>query len=235
MTSSVRSQRFEGRNIVVTGAGSVIGKAVASAVAFEGAEVCATDIDLDAVEALAKEITTAGRRCRAFSHDVADPASWERLAAEVAGGGSLFGLVNNVGMSLRKGIVDTSVEEWRQVLDVNLSSVFYGMKYLAGPLRRARGASVVNVSSIAGMVGYFSASYGTSKWGVRELSKARALEFAADHVRVNSVHPGLVDTGGRRGTSREGRPAVHQRKPPVCTSRSFQDRLDGDRVVGARV
>jgi 3alpha(or 20beta)-hydroxysteroid dehydrogenase len=191
----VRSGRFEGQTILVTGAGSGMGRAEAVALAGEGARVWATDIDVEAAKAVEGEVTTAGGYCRAQEHDVADPSSWQQLAAAVmAESGRLHGLVNNAGISFRSGIVDTSVEDWRRVLDVNLSSVFYGMKYLADPLRRAGGASVVNVSSIAGLLGYFSASYGASKWAVRGISKVGALEFAADQVRVNSVHPGLVDT-----------------------------------------
>jgi 3alpha(or 20beta)-hydroxysteroid dehydrogenase len=125
---------------------------------------------------------------------VADPQSWSRVTREVEQAGPLHGLVNNAGVSLRLGIEETSVEQWNQVMAINLSSVFYGMKFLASALISANGASVVNVSSIAGLVGYFSATYGTSKWGVRGLSKVGALEFADRKVRVNSIHPGLTGT-----------------------------------------
>lgn len=185
--------RFRGRRIVVTGAGSGMGRAEALGLAGEGAEVLVADVDLDAARAVADEITAAGGTGRAHHLDVADPDAWEGLAATLDGK-ALHGLVNNAGVSFRKGIAETSVDDWRRVMDINLSSVFFGMKFLSGPLAHAGGASVVNVSSIAGMVGYFSASYGASKWGVRGLSKVASLEFAARGIRVNSVHPGLVDT-----------------------------------------
>ncbi|MGW1678269.1 SDR family NAD(P)-dependent oxidoreductase [Saccharopolyspora sp. NPDC002376] len=185
--------RFRDRRIVVTGAGSGMGRAEALGLVREGADVLVADIDLSAARAVADEITAAGGIGRAHHLDVADPASWEELAAELDGK-ALHGLVNNAGVSFRKGIAETSVDDWRRVMDINLSSVFFGMKFLSGPLARAEGASVVNVSSIAGMVGYFSASYGASKWGVRGLSKVASMEFATEGVRVNSVHPGLVDT-----------------------------------------
>ncbi|MER5389736.1 SDR family NAD(P)-dependent oxidoreductase [Saccharopolyspora sp. NPDC002686] len=185
--------RFRDRRIVVTGGGSGMGRAEALGLAGEGADVLVADIDLDAARAVADEITAAGGTGRAHQLDVADPAAWEELAAGFDGK-ALHGLVNNAGVSFRKGIAETSVDDWWRVMDINLSSVFFGMKFLSGPLKRAGGASVVNVSSIAGMVGYFSASYGASKWGVRGLSKVASLEFAAEGIRVNSVHPGLVDT-----------------------------------------
>ncbi|MGW3469072.1 SDR family NAD(P)-dependent oxidoreductase [Saccharopolyspora sp. NPDC000995] len=185
--------RFRDRRIVVTGAGSGMGRAEALGLAGEGADVLVADIDLDAARAVTDEITAAGGTGRAHQLDVADPGAWEGLAATLDGK-ALHGLVNNAGVSFRKGIAETSVDDWRRVVDINLSSVFFGMKFLADPLAQAGGASVVNVSSIAGMVGYFSASYGASKWGVRGLSKVASLEFAAGGIRVNSVHPGLVDT-----------------------------------------
>ncbi|MBB5158028.1 SDR family NAD(P)-dependent oxidoreductase [Saccharopolyspora phatthalungensis] len=186
--------RFRDRRIVVTGAGSGMGRAEALGLAREGAEVLVADIDLDAARAVTEEITAAGGGTgRAHHLDVADPAAWESLSAALDGK-ALHGLVNNAGVSFRKGIAETSVADWHRVMDINLSSVFYGMKFLVGPLAQAGGAAVVNVSSIAGMVGYFSASYGASKWGVRGLSKVASLEFAAAGIRVNSVHPGLVDT-----------------------------------------
>ncbi|WP_020501357.1 SDR family NAD(P)-dependent oxidoreductase [Sciscionella marina] len=178
--------RFAGRTILVTGAGSGMGRAESILLADEGARILAADIDLGAAETVAEQ--TGGT---AYRLDVADPESWQHIRAEVE---VLHGLVNNAGVSFRNGIADTSVEDWHRVMDINLSSVFYGMKFLREPLSRAEGASVVNVSSIAGMLGYFSPSYGASKWGVRGLSKVAALEFAGAGIRVNSVHPGLVDT-----------------------------------------
>lgn len=186
--------RFAGRSVLVTGAGSGMGRAHVMTLTKGGATVWATDVDVSAAEAVAHEVREAVGTCHALALDVADPAQWEQVADQVSQAGPLHGLVNNAGISFRRGICETSVEEWHRVMDVNLSSVFYGMKFLAEPLAAARGASVVNVSSIAGMVGYFSATYGASKWGVRGLSKTGAMEFADRGIRVNSVHPGLVDT-----------------------------------------
>ncbi|MFE7226375.1 SDR family NAD(P)-dependent oxidoreductase [Nocardioides sp. NPDC057577] len=185
---------FAGRSVFVTGAAGGLGRAYSLALAARGAHVWVADLDEDGARGLAQEVAAAGGSARAAALDVADPESWARAAREVEQEGPLHGLVNNAGVSLRLGIEETSVEQWDQVMAINLSSVFYGMKFLAPALTSANGASVVNVSSIAGMVGYFSATYGTSKWGVRGLSKVGALEFAERKVRVNSVHPGLTGT-----------------------------------------
>jgi 3alpha(or 20beta)-hydroxysteroid dehydrogenase len=186
--------RFTGRSVLVTGAASGMGRTHVTTLAKAGAMVWASDVDASAVDALARAVRDEGGTCQALALDVADPAQWEVVAAQVAQAGPLHGLVNNAGISFRRGIYETSVEDWHRVMDVNLSSVFYGMKFLVEPLAAAQGASVVNVSSVAGMVGYFSATYGASKWGVRGLSKVGAMEFADRGIRVNSVHPGLVDT-----------------------------------------
>jgi 3alpha(or 20beta)-hydroxysteroid dehydrogenase len=189
------TEDFAGRSVVVTGAASGMGRAEALALGRTGAKVWVTDIATDSGQGLVEEIESTGAAARFVPLDVADPQGWGGLAARIEEeDGRLDGLVNNAGVSHRFGIVDTTVEDWRRVLDVNLSAVFYGMKLLAPLLHRSGSASVVNVSSTAGMTGYFAAAYSASKWGVRGLAKVGALEFADAGVRVNSIHPGLVDT-----------------------------------------
>lgn len=186
---------LDGRVVVVTGAASGMGRVEALALGREGARVWVGDLAEGRGGALAEEIRDAGGSARFARLDVTDPRSWTALRERIrAEDGSLHGLVNNAGVSHRFGIVGTEDEDWRRVLDINLSGVFYGMKYLAPLMRGAGTGSVVNVSSIAGMTGYFAAAYAASKWGVRGLSKTGALEFAEWGVRVNSLHPGLVDT-----------------------------------------
>ncbi|SNS92657.1 SDR family NAD(P)-dependent oxidoreductase [Rhodococcoides kyotonense] len=186
---------FDGKSIVVTGAGSGMGRVESSMLARRGAKVWVTDIAVDPGLSVVDEIVSAGGHAEFFQLDVTEPASWNELASRIdSADGNLHGLVNNAGVSHRFGIEDTSIEDWRRVMDINLSSVFFGMKACAPLLKKDDGGSIVNVSSIAGMVGYFAAGYGASKWGVRGLSKVGALEFAEHGVRVNSIHPGLVDT-----------------------------------------
>ena len=207
---------FAGRSVLVTGAAGGLGRAYCLALAARGAYVWSADLDEDGAQRVAEEVSTAGGSARAVALDVADPESWARISQEVEQAGPLHGLVNNAGVSLRLGIGETSVEQWNQVMAINLSSVFYGMKFLAPALTSANGASVVNVSSIAGMVGYFSATYGTSKWGVRGLSKVGALEFAERKVRVNSLHPGLTGT-----------PLLHQASDSTFVDASLRAVPDG--------
>lgn len=181
---------FSGRSILVTGAASGMGLAESTMLARSGAEVWMADLNGDAVAEKAADLGA-----HPLELDVTDPDSWRRAVSGIhTASGKLDGLVNNAGRSLRKGLLDTSDEEWRAILDVNLNSVFYGMKYCYPLLGKGNGASVVNISSITGLLGYFAPAYGTSKWGVRGLSRAAALEFGTEGIRVNSVCPGLVDS-----------------------------------------
>ena len=195
LESEMPQHGMVGRTVLVTGAASGMGRAESVALAAQGACVWMADLDGERAAEAAAEIAETGGSARAAALDVADPDGWRALHDRIADeDGALHGLVNNAGVSHRFGITATEDADWRRVLDVNLSSVFYGMKYMAPLLRAAESASVVNVSSIAGMTGYFSAGYAAGKWGVRGLSKTAAMEFADAGVRVNSLHPGLVET-----------------------------------------
>jgi 3alpha(or 20beta)-hydroxysteroid dehydrogenase len=194
MTASSQEKSFEGKSVVVTGGGGGIGRALCLALAAEGAQVWVADINEEGARQAAAEVDAAGGTGRAVRLDVSDPGAWQNFARDVEQQGPLHGLVNNAGVSVRVGIAGTSVEDWQRVIGINLSSVFYGMKYLARALADAGSASVVNMSSVWGLMGYLSATYGASKWGVRGLSKTAALEFASQGIRVNSVHPGAINT-----------------------------------------
>ena len=177
--------RVEGKVCLVTGAASGIGAATAALLAREGGVVVRTDREAgDGVAA----------------HDVAREADWERAIEDVtARHGGLDVLVNNAGVG-GSGVTieDTTFEEWRGVLAVNLDGVFLGVKHGVRAMRRTgRGGSIVNVSSILGLVGLpLSGAYSATKGGVRLLTKTAALEMAAagTGIRVNSVHPGFVRT-----------------------------------------
>ena len=134
--------------------------------------------------------------------DIGAPDAWQSVAARIrADGRPLTGLVNNAGITgPRNTVTKTSLEDWEEVLRVNLTGCFLGIHALA-PLMHA-GASIVNISSTVGMTGYYSAAYSTSKWALRGLTKSAALELAPGGVRVNCVCPGVVDTEMIRNNAR---------------------------------
>jgi 3alpha(or 20beta)-hydroxysteroid dehydrogenase len=126
--------------------------------------------------------------------DIGDEASWRDVARQVQGDGlPLLGLVNNAGITgPRNTVTQAPLAEWEAVLRVNLTGAFLGIQHLA-PLMPA-GGSIVNISSIVGLTGYYSAAYSTSKWALRGLTRSAALELAPAGVRVNCICPGVVDT-----------------------------------------
>ncbi|GLY65040.1 hypothetical protein Atai01_16590 [Amycolatopsis taiwanensis] len=179
--------------VLITGAAAGMGASHARALARHGSHVCLADI-ADA-SPVVQEIEDAGGSASAHELDVTDPAGWARVVGEIRQTrGRLTGLVNNAGISRRLEFLDTDDETWERVLRINLFGPFYGMKAVAELMRDSGGGSIVNISSISGQIGYFSPAYSSSKWGLTGLSKSAAGNFAKWGIRVNSVHPGLVDT-----------------------------------------
>jgi NAD(P)-dependent dehydrogenase (short-subunit alcohol dehydrogenase family) len=182
---------------LVTGAGSGIGRATATLLTGEGATVFVADINEEAAQAVAREITSVGGKAEPLKLDVADESAWQEATERILGSrGRLDVVVNNAGVTFSKSISDTSLAEWRRVLAVNLDGVFLGTRY--GILAmRAGGGSIVNVASVSGIRPFPGASaYGASKAAVRLLSKIAAAECAdaGNGVRVNVVTPGGVKT-----------------------------------------
>jgi 3alpha(or 20beta)-hydroxysteroid dehydrogenase len=185
--------RLDGKVALVTGAARGIGAAIAEAMVEEGARVVIADV-LDAEGAvLAARLGPAAAYMRL---DVTRPPEWQiAVAAAVARFGGLDVLVNNAGVSTYGLIESYSDADWEKTIAVNLTGVFNGIKAAIPALRRAGGGSIVNISSAAGMAGYTGLpGYVASKWGVRGLTRAAALELARDRIRVNSVHPGFIQT-----------------------------------------
>lgn len=190
---------LDGRVALVTGAAKGLGEATARALAAEGANLILTD--LVAPEALAEELGGI-----AAAQDVTSEDQWiamMALARDKAGGLDI--LVNNAGVFLAKPITETTLEEWRFVQAVNVEGVFLGHKH-AIPLLAERahkwrgGAAIVNLSSVAGLRGAALVSaYNASKGAVRLLTKGAAVELAPLKIRVNSVHPGIIETDMGRG------------------------------------
>ncbi len=197
--------RVEGKVALVTGAGSGLGAESARRLAREGAAVVLTDISADAGQAVADGIADAGGKALFLTQNVADQARWAEVVAETLKAfGRLDVLVNNAGVAGGGPLLETTFEAWRQLMDINLDGVFLGMKAAAPVMVEAGRGSIINLSSILGKVGSPGApAYCASKGGVALLSKATALELAPFGVRVNSVHPGFIETPMVAGALRD--------------------------------
>lgn len=188
--------RLAGKVALVTGAASGLGAATARRLARDGAKVLLTDRDI-AGEDIAASIVAAGGQAAFRLHDVTSHPDWAAAVEHaVQDFGRLDILVNNAGVAGgRHELMDHSFEAWRQILAVNLDGVFLGLRQAGPRIAASGGGSVINLSSILGKVGMAgAAAYCASKGGVTLLTKAAALEWASLGIRVNSVHPGFIDT-----------------------------------------
>jgi 3(or 17)beta-hydroxysteroid dehydrogenase len=197
------SGRVAGKVAIVTGAASGIGAACARALAREGARVALTDIAQAEAEAVSAQINRGGGTAVALRHDVGEEKDWAAvIAATIRTFGRLDVLVNNAGISSRSSLLDTTLDDWRALMRINLDGVFLGTRAAIGAMQAAdrpkdRLGSVINMSSVLGLVGGAGvAAYSASKGAVRLFTKAVALECADKgwRVRVNSVHPGYIST-----------------------------------------
>ena len=195
--------RLKNKVTIVTGSGRGIGEAIARTLADEGAYVFICDIDFERAVAVAHSINAAGGSADPVKHDVREQADWTSLIDLVGGKHDrLDVLVNNAGIEMISPLGQTTLENWRAVQAVNVEGVFLGCQTCSellekGGLTNASGSSVVNISSVAGIIATPNQhAYNTSKAAVRHLSKSLAVEFGASdcNIRVNSVHPGLIQT-----------------------------------------
>jgi NAD(P)-dependent dehydrogenase (short-subunit alcohol dehydrogenase family) len=198
----------------VTGAAGGIGRAVGTTLTARGARVLLVDRDADGVAGLASELGAAGAACRSMAADVTSEEAWASILETCTQEwGHPDALVNNAGVNRFPPLVDETLEGWRTVIDVNLTSVFLGMRTVIPGMIRRGGGSIVNLSSTWGLVGAeVAAAYQASKGGVTMLSKHAAVAYAKHGIRVNSVHPGFIDTpmnDGMTADQRAGEIAKH--------------------------
>jgi 3alpha(or 20beta)-hydroxysteroid dehydrogenase len=185
--------RLDGKVALVSGAARGMGQAEARLFAAEGAKVAVCDIVDDEGKAVAEEIGAAA----IYQHlDVTREEDWSTAtAATLAAFGRIDVLVNNAGIGEMVPFAEMSLEDYRRVTEVNQTGVFLGMKAAIEPMTEAGGGSIINISSIDGLVAAnFVLHYIASKWAVRGMTKAAAMELAPRGIRVNSVHPGFIRT-----------------------------------------
>lgn len=190
--------RLTGKTAIVTGGAQGQGAAIARAFVAEGAKVVIADVAVDPGKTLADEL---GDAALFIEHDVTSEASWEAVVATT---NEQFGpvnvLANNAGILRFGDVINQPVDEFELIWRVNTLGMFLGIRAVAPTMMENGGGSIINASSVEGLAGMaFLSAYTASKFGVRGLTKACALELGPKNIRVNSVHPGMVDTGMTRG------------------------------------
>jgi 3alpha(or 20beta)-hydroxysteroid dehydrogenase len=189
--------KLDGRVAIVTGGARGQGAAEAALFADEGAAVVITDVLADEGEKTAAEIGGTF-----VAHDVTDPAQWDALVTQVvAEHGRLDILINNAGILRWERMTDTSFESWNEVVAVNQTGVFLGMRAVSAPMIEQGSGSIVNISSVGGLRGASACfAYAATKWAVRGMTKGAAIELGPHGIKVNSIHPGIIDTPMMGGT-----------------------------------
>ena len=187
--------RLDGKVAIITGAAGGIGACEAGLFAREGAKVVATDIDASGVEAVVRAIGDEGGDAIALRHDVSSEGDWRNVvAAAVAQYGKVNVLVNNAAIHRETRFADITLDEWEMVLKVDLTGTFLGIQAVIPDMLRGEGGSIVNMSSIAAVIGGSFAHYSAAKGGIISLTKATAIEYARQGIRANVILPGLIET-----------------------------------------
>jgi NAD(P)-dependent dehydrogenase (short-subunit alcohol dehydrogenase family) len=191
------AQSLHGKTALITGASKGLGKAMAAALAAEGAAIALVSRDGAKLEAVAKEIRAAGGRAEVFVADVSDETQVARVREELTAkfGGALDILINNAGINIRKPITDFTVTEWNSVLNTNLTSVFLMCRAFV-PLMKGRGyGRIINLTSMMSHISLPGrTAYSASKTALLGFNRALALELASDQITVNGISPGVCDT-----------------------------------------
>lgn len=188
--------RLQGKVAIITGAANGMGAAEARLFAKEGAKVVATDLNEEKLNEVVADVKAAGGEITGIKQNVASEDEWKAVVAKTV---ELYGkvdvLVNNAGVAMSKNFATMEMDEWNWVMDINLNGCVLGMKYAIPEMQKVGGGSVINISSIGGIVGMAGSSpYTAAKGALRSLSKSAAVEYGKDKIRVNSVHPGIIVT-----------------------------------------
>jgi NAD(P)-dependent dehydrogenase (short-subunit alcohol dehydrogenase family) len=209
------SGRVAGQVVLITGAAQGMGAAHARALAREGANVAIADIAAEAGEQLAAELGRAGSEASYHDHDVTDVGAWTELVAAVEQRHGPIGvLVNNAGVQVRSVGIEADDEEWAKVTGINQLGVFLGMRAVIPKMVQRGGGSIVNVASVAALVGMTgSIPYQASKAAVLGLTRGAAVSYGRDRIRVNAICPGLVVTGMTQSASAEAVEALKAKIP----------------------
>lgn len=188
--------RLVGKVAVISGGARGMGASEAQLFLDEGAKVVITDVLDEVGKQTAQRLSPDGSRCIFLHHDVTNEDDWSSVITEtVSAFGQIDILVNNAGIFERGSILDTPLKDFQRTIDINLTGVFLGMKAVAPHMVQRKTGSIVNISSVAGLAGTPGfVAYGASKWAVRGMTKGVAKELAPFGVRVNSIHPGIIDT-----------------------------------------
>jgi len=194
--------RVKDKIAIITGAATGIGQAAAQLLAQEGAKVViTTDKNITGAEETVASIKATGGEVIFIQQDITKELDWEKVIKKTLETyGRLDVLVNNAGIMIVKEIENMSLEEWRHVMKINLDGVFLGTKHGILAMKKSGGGSIINVSSVLGMVGNYdhTSAYSASKGGIRSFTKAAAVECSKNgldyNIRVNSVYPGVIET-----------------------------------------
>jgi cyclopentanol dehydrogenase len=189
--------RLKGKTAVITGAAGGIGSAICHRFIEEGATIFICDLKQSSGKQLEEEVTKTGGKAIFFPMDVTLETNWKKLVStlmELSLGFDI--LINNAGINIRKPIEEMEVEEWDTMMRVNVRSIFLGIKHALPVMRKQQSGSIINMSSICGLVGhkYTPEAYTTSKGAVTLLTKSTAVRYAKYGVRINSLHPSTVRT-----------------------------------------
>jgi NAD(P)-dependent dehydrogenase (short-subunit alcohol dehydrogenase family) len=202
-------KRLVGKVAIVTGGASGIGAETARVFAQHGAKVLLTDSNTALGKSVTKEIVDAGGAATFAAQDVCSEPTWTTIAGQAE---KIYGRVDvlcniagisgrdpklNIQVSVTAGprLAEQTLEQWNRVMEINATGVFLGTRAVIPAMQRAGGGSIINISSICGIIGsHANAAYHASKGAVRIFSKAAAIQYAPDKIRVNSIHPGFVDT-----------------------------------------